>query len=92
MIKIKFYSLIRRHLGINEIKIDEDKIPIYDLLLVAQKQIDKIFLNLLVNSDKMIIPATIILINGRNIFHLEKLDSIVQDGDVISIFPPGGGG
>ncbi|MCF7858605.1 MAG: MoaD family protein [Candidatus Cloacimonetes bacterium] len=92
MIKIKFYSLIRLHLGINEIQIEADKISIYDLLQIAEKQLDKLLLHLLINADYEIIPGTMILINGRNIFHLKKLDTIVQDGDVVSIFPPGGGG
>ena len=42
--------------------------------------------------DQKIISGTIILLNGRNIFHLNKLDTIVKDGDDIDIFPPGGGG
>jgi len=92
MVKIKFFSLIRMHLGINEVEVEADSKPIFDLLQKVEIMIGKKFLDQLINSEKHILPGTMILINGRNIFHLEKLESIVKDGDEISIFPPGGGG
>ena len=92
MVKIKFYSLIRMHLGINEVEVKADSITIYELILKTEKQIEKKFLDQLIDAEMQILPGTMILINGRNIFHLDKLDSIVQDGDEISFFPPGGGG
>ncbi len=92
MIKIKFYSLIRMHLGINEIEVKTNSISIEDLLEEVEKQINKKFLDQLVNNNHQIIHGTMILINGRNIVHLDGLNSIVVEGDEISIFPPGGGG
>ena len=92
MIKIKFYSLIRMHLGINEIEIKTNSISIENLLKEAEIQIKKKFLDQLVNNNHQIIHGTMILINGRNIVHLDGLNSIVVEGDEISIFPPGGGG
>jgi len=80
------------HLGINEIEIAADNISISDLLKISEEQIGKNFIDQLINAEKQIINGTMILINGRNIFHLDKLNSIVKDGDIIDIFPPGGGG
>ncbi|HII61924.1 MoaD family protein [Pyrococcus horikoshii] len=34
----------------------------------------------------------IILVNGHNIEHLEGVKTKLKDGDVVSIFPPAGGG
>lgn len=34
----------------------------------------------------------IILVNGKNIEHLEKLNTKLKDEDLVSIFPPVGGG
>ena len=92
MVKIKFYSLIRMFLGINEVKIETASVSIYELILKVEKQIGKKILDQLINSEMEILPGTMILINGRNIVHLEGINSIVQNGDEISIFPPGGGG
>ena len=80
------------HLGINELEVEAAPVSIYELILKVEKQIEKKFLAQLINAERQILPGTMILINGRNIFHLDKIDSIVQDGDEICIFPPGGGG
>ena len=92
MIEIRFFSLIRMHLGINKTEIESASIPILELLQKIEKQIGKKFLDQLIDAEKQILPGTMILINGRNIVHLNGTESIVQDNDEISIFPPGGGG
>ncbi len=92
MIKIKFFSLIRTYLGINEIEVEAASVSIYELILKAEKLISKKFLDQLIDEKRQILQGTLILINGRNIVHLDKINSIVQDGDEICIFPPGGGG
>ena len=92
MIIIKFYSLIRMHLGINAVEIEAASVSIYELILKVEKQIGKRFLDQLIDEKKHILSGTMILINGRNIVHLEGINSIVKNSDEISIFPPGGGG
>ena len=37
-------------------------------------------------------PLVNILKNGRNIQHLKNLQTILEDGDVIALFPPAAGG
>ncbi len=37
-------------------------------------------------------PYVIILKNGRNIASLHHLDTVIEDGDVIALFPPVAGG
>ncbi len=34
----------------------------------------------------------IILVNGKNIEHLQGFDTLLSDEDTVSIFPPAGGG
>ena len=34
----------------------------------------------------------IILVNGRNIEHLQSLETPINEDDTVSIFPPAGGG
>ena len=91
MVKIKFYSLLRIFLEQNKIEIDEDNISVLNLLQKISEKTNKDLLPEIIKAEKLL-PGTIILLNGRNIFHLEKLNTIVRDGDNIDIFPPGGGG
>ncbi|TGU70319.1 MoaD/ThiS family protein [Geomonas terrae] len=46
----------------------------------------------LVDDRRMLHTGTIILLNRRNILHLDKLETPVRDGDVLALFPPGAGG
>jgi sulfur-carrier protein len=91
MITIKFYSLLRLLVKIEKIELELDDMNISKVLEVTAKSVKTPFLHKLVLNGKLI-TGTIILINGRNIHHLDKLDSSVKDGDEIALFPPGGGG
>ncbi len=79
-------------IGINEIEVEADSITVYDLLIRAENQIEKKFIDQLIDTEQQIISGTMILINGRNVIHLDNINSIVRSDDEISIFPPGGGG
>lgn len=46
----------------------------------------------LIDADGALLIGTIILLNRKNILHLEGLDTALQDGDVLCLFPPGAGG
>ena len=46
----------------------------------------------LIDADGVAHIGTIILLNRRNILHLQGLDTPVRDGDVLALFPPGAGG
>ncbi len=79
-------------LELKEIDLELEDLSIFELLKETEKKTGKKFLFKLITNKGELKPGTMILINGRNIFHMQKLDSIVSDGDEISIFPPGGGG
>ena len=91
MIKIKFYSLLRLFLEQKEVDIDANNISVLNLLQNISEKTNKNLLEEIANNG-ILISGTIILLNGRNIFHLDKMNTIVKNGDTIDIFPPGGGG
>ncbi len=93
MIKIQFYSLIRILLKREKFELSaSDGENIGQLLQRLQQQISTPFLQKLLNEQGDMLLGTIIMINRRNILHLEKLDTPVQEGDVVALFPPGAGG
>lgn len=78
-------------MNMSEIEFEFDKITIFELIKHITEFTDKDLFNELIQNNK-VKPATMILLNGRNIYHLNKLHTIVCNGDIIDIFPPGGGG
>jgi molybdopterin synthase sulfur carrier subunit len=90
---VKFYGEIRLFLKINEINIEIDEdIKLIDFLKKIELILKKEFIHKLVKDNMEITAGTIILINGKNIYHLDMLNSIVKDNDVVALFPPGAGG
>ncbi|MEW9052782.1 MAG: ubiquitin-like small modifier protein 1 [Neobacillus sp.] len=46
----------------------------------------------LFNAEKELLPFVHVFINGRNIIHLEGLQTIVKEDDQFALFPPVAGG
>jgi len=94
-IKIKFYAILREMAGKKELEIDLDRDnatvrEIIDAIKpeIGEKAYDKIIRFWFVEKG----PRITILLNGRNIVHLDGLETKVKDGDTLDIFPPAGGG
>jgi molybdopterin synthase sulfur carrier subunit len=93
MVRVKFFGTLRMLLKLKETSVEiENNITIRDLLEKLQSKIDGKFIDKLIDQRGNIIPGTIILVNKKNIFHLNLLDTIVNDNDEVVIFPPGAGG
>ena len=92
IIHIKLFATLRLKLGVAELEIETDKpVTIMQLLeLVSQKLNTDIIHELLENGEIMV--GTILLINGKNIFHADKLETLITEECEVSVFPPAGGG
>lgn len=98
MITINFYTTLRLYLKMKELHIEPTQpvMPILDVLKTTEQmvveQTTKPFLFKLLAEDGNIKRGTLILINGKNILDTNGLDEVVNDGDTVALFPPGGGG
>ncbi|UOD35297.1 MoaD family protein [Deferribacteraceae bacterium V6Fe1] len=93
MIKVKFYGTLQTLLKIKETStIHFSGMNIKQLLDILQENIKVDFKSKLVSDDGKVIPGTIILVNKQNIFHLNLLETQLNDNDEVVIFPPGAGG
>jgi molybdopterin synthase sulfur carrier subunit len=92
MITVKFFTLLRLYLKVNQIELDNSGGTVSQILHAAQRKIKIKFLSKLLDKTGNLKQGTIILVNGQNILHSEKLETVVKPGDEVSLFPPGGGG
>ena len=92
MITIKFFTLLRLHLKLHQVDLDWCSGTVMDLLHRTQARVGTPFLAKLIDGNGDLKRGTIILVNGANIVHIDGLATAVQDGDEVSLFPPGGGG
>lgn len=92
IIHIKLFATLRLKLGVAGLEIETDKpVTIMQLLeLVSQKLNTDITPELI--EDGKIKVGTILLINGENIFHADKLETLITKECEVSVFPPSGGG
>lgn len=93
MLRIRFFTLLQLLLHRKELELPclpGEKVG--DLLTRIQDQIETPFLHKLLDESGAMKTGTIIMLNGRHVFHLQQLDTPVQEGDEVALFPPGGGG
>ncbi|MFW5886069.1 MAG: MoaD family protein [Halanaerobium sp.] len=92
-LKVKFYSLFKINLKSSGEKYEVDKpITIQKLIEKLDQDYDGYFTKKLIDKDGKISRGAIILVNGKNIFHIDSLKTKVSDGDVVTLFPPSAGG
>jgi molybdopterin synthase sulfur carrier subunit len=93
MLRIQFYSLLR--LLIKQERVDipwQEGDTVKQVLERVQGSIDTPFLPELVDEREELHAGTIILVNRRNVLHLDGLKTEVRENDVLALFPPGAGG
>jgi len=81
---VKFYSNLREKVG-KSIEINKDELDIKSLIeLLGIK-------DYIMENNNLLI-GTMVLVNGKNILHINGLDTIVKNNDNVDFFPPAAGG
>lgn len=90
--KVKFYAELRKKINMVETDVNlETPISINNLIDLLSLQINPIIKEKLIRGEE-VIKGAMILVNGTNIFHLNKLNTIVSNNDEVNLFPPTGCG
>jgi molybdopterin synthase sulfur carrier subunit len=93
MLKIQFFSLIRMLLKQEAAEIVwAEGDTVQSVLDKTQAKITTPFLHKLLDENGKPHAGTIILVNRKNILHLQGLQTPIADGDILAFFPPGAGG
>ncbi len=91
-ISVKFFGVLRQLVEINSIDVELEKsISMAELLNIISKKTKKDLTDKLLENNK-IKKGTLLLINGKNVTHLQGLKTFVPTDSTVSFFPPSGGG
>lgn len=91
-IQVKIFATLRLKLGISGVEIEsEQPMTVMMLLESVSRKINADIIPELVKEGEIMV-GTIILINGKNILHAEKLETLITEDCEVSVFPPAGGG
>ena len=91
-LSIKLFATIRLDTGLKLVDINIDKpVNIIEMLKIVSDIIDFDLIEKLTENNT-IIPGVIILLDGENILHLDKLETKIAKDTTISIFPAVAGG
>jgi MoaD family protein len=91
-IAVKFYSLWRQYLGVDNIKLQADSLE--DALAKVEDRFGSRLREQLqvegVQADGRIQDYSLILLNGTSLRNLKQTS--LKEGDILQIFPPAAGG
>jgi molybdopterin synthase sulfur carrier subunit len=91
MIEAKLYATLRAIAGGKSVTLERQP----DTVGAALEELSSRFPDLragLFDDDGAVRPFVAVMVNGRDIRHLESVDTPLEDGDTLDIFPPIAGG
>ena len=93
MATVRFYTLLRLKLGISEVDVEVNEIPLKELLYKVKEALNNdLIIQKTMDNEGKLRRGINILVNGHNVSSLDRLDTIIKNADVVGLFPTGGGG
>lgn len=89
---VRYFAYYRKDGGCKEENLLLEPLTALDLLKKLAERHGQRLGSQLLTSEGTIHPDVIFLLNGRNIDFLEGKDTLVREGDVVSLFPRVAGG
>ncbi|HHV52980.1 MAG TPA: MoaD/ThiS family protein [Synergistaceae bacterium] len=90
--RVKLYATLRKAAQRKEVEITPSETTARGLLKRLIDLYDAEFEGLLTNEGRELAKGVIFLVNGRNILHLQGLETPLKEEDAIELFPPVAGG
>lgn len=88
---LRFFATFREAVGRKEIdRSFDDDATVGDVLAALEGEFEDLEGRLL--EDGSIRPQLSVLKNGRDVVHMEGVETTLEDGDLLSVFPPVAGG
>ncbi len=92
-IDLRFFATFRDAVGTKErTRTIEDDATVGDVLEALEHEYDGLDGQLLTAERDAIRPQLSVLKNGRDVVHMAGPETPLEDGDVLSVFPPVAGG
>jgi sulfur-carrier protein len=90
---VKFFATLKLKLGVASVSVDGGQdLTVGEAVRRAQEAVGRQFWSEVFAEDGATLPGAMVLLDGANITHLRGVDTPVGEAEVISIFPPAGGG
>ena len=89
---LKFFSTLRASINLKSMELDiESPVTMREILFLACQKAGVDFIDELLDNNR-IKKGTLLLLDGKNVIHMQGLDTIIPPGSTVSCFPPSGGG
>lgn len=88
---LRFFATFREAVGRKTVESEfEDAATVGDVLAELESEYDGLAGSLLEDGD--LAPMINVLLDGREVLHIDGVETRLSDGDTLSIFPPVAGG